>query len=115
MHVDDVALLHLVGRGAIGDALDVGFGPDHAFAQEKTGRQLEIVAGRAHGDRDAVTILTGHHADFHRFLDGQQVIAHSALSAVDDDDARGRHADGRFGHHTFSSATAVTLYSGVLV
>ncbi len=37
---------------------------DDAFVVEKTGRQLVVIAGRAHGDRHRTLLIAGAQADF---------------------------------------------------
>ena len=88
---DDVELL--LGRqrhvGAVGDAGQLG-ARQHALAGHHPGRELEVVARRAHGDADPLGRSAGPgQADLQRLLGGQPVLARSppALGVLPDADA----------------------------
>ena len=74
---DDVELLLGSQRhvGAVGDLRQLGAGQD-ALAGHHPGRELEVVARRAHGDADPLGGVPGPgQADLQRLLGGQPVLA----------------------------------------
>src|SRR5262249_46723388 len=71
---DDVEHLLALGTDAVGDAGYVVGARDETLGETQPGRELEIVAGRAHRDREGDRFLTrAAHADLHRLLGHQPV------------------------------------------
>lgn len=67
--IENIAAVCGVALLAGGDFEDVGALVNDAFGKQKTNRQLGVVAGSPHRDRDALAA----HADFQRLLDGENV------------------------------------------
>ncbi len=80
---------HDVGRAPVAHRFDVAGGVDQAFGEEESGRQVVVVAGCAHRDRDRLFALlavgTPSGADLQRLFDDQHVVSAR----------RGRSADAR--------------------
>ena len=96
-HGHDVVLLlgpfagrRRVGGEAVRDRLDVVGRLDDPFGAAEPDRELEVVAGRAHRDRERDRLPPGPlHADLHRLLGRELVATRRRDTAVD------RHAPAR--------------------
>ena len=84
---DDVVVLLFTGNAAITNALDICLAGDQALGEEEAGGEREVVAGRAHRDRDAALLGTGLiDPDLHRLFRREAVAAGVARSRFDPDD-----------------------------
>ena len=87
-HGHDVVLLlrtlTSLGGQAVRDGLHVVGGGDEPLGAAESDRELEVVAGRAHRDRERSRLLTrAVHADLHRLL-GRELIAPRGRNSVVD-------------------------------
>ena len=98
---DDVEPLIFSLVQAVVDVQNVFAAVDYPLAMQKTERQLEIVAGCAHGDRDALAlgpaVRLPEETDLHRLFGGQDVVAAIPGMVVNPDDGM-RYLNGRLIH-----------------
>jgi hypothetical protein len=113
LRAHDVVLLRCihVHVRAVTQARDVPPIRDHALPVQVARHQLEVVAGRAHGDCERACPAAGDESNLERLLGGQLVGALAGLLALERDDARSgptlHPPTGRPpAHCTFSNVTA---------
>src|SRR5579875_2406612 len=77
----------------VGDIEDVVAAGDDAFTSEKAGRQLEVIARRAHRNRDALApgdvVFIPEEPDLERLFGGQHVVIRLPATVLYPDDAVG--------------------------
>ena len=85
LHIEDIGRGQAIGVGTWPQREQFGAGAQDAFAEQKAGRELLILAGGAHDGREGFRGRAGRrraHPQFKRLLDGQLVALSAGLVAT---------------------------------